>query len=66
MDSCSELPPCSGVNASNCMLMSSSWCGIGLAVSTCSFGMFNVELLLVALGCWGCASLMWMFYIFLS
>ena len=48
MDSCSKLPLCSDMVASNCMSMSSSWCGVGLVIPTCFFCMFDVVLLLVA------------------
>ena len=41
MDSCSELPLCSGVTGSNCISMSSSW----FIVHVCYFSVFDVVLL---------------------
>ena len=62
MDSCSELPLCSGVTGSNYISMSSSW----FIVHVCYFNVLDVVLLVVAPGSWGYASLIWQFFTFLS
>ena len=48
------------------MLKSSSWCRDGLTTPTYYFCMFDVVLLLVATGCWGFASLIWLLCFSLS
>ena len=50
VDICSKLSPCVGVIAFNCMLMLSSWCGIGLLVPGCSLCMFDVVLVVPLFG----------------